>query len=556
MAVYYSGHGLHIRNEGGSPSHYQSIVPYDFKEDGEFRGIISLELSHLAERLSNKTKNVTVIFDCCHAARMSRDEGVFVKALPENAFPLKSHVAALRERGMFPGHLEGNPHTVRMMAALPHQQAYEVRKDGARVGLFTWHLVRLLHEARGMKVSWERLGTCLREAVLKDGVASQHVEAEGSVRRLLFSTEHAGKSPALECFTKDNKHYLHGGGMLGVKEGDRYAILPRLTAEYDAEKKLADAVVLKTSATRAQIDLEMRNSFGKTVLRGEQAFPMSANLRKYIVETVPEGAKADKIRSALLESAHLTPGSGGGRLAQVRLSDDLIHIYDENQQLAVHPVGFSEENIRKATEDLEKMARIRALREFLFTAREGLAPPTMEWGLVKNGERHPFDSPASLCQGDSFYVRICNTAKVEMYVSIFDIGVSGKISLLSSSHPSGVYLPCGEEYVLGEDEFGILEGIPVYWPDTVPQDAPRKESLMLIASDSPQDLRVLESDGTGRHRGEDTSRLQQMIAHVTEGGIRDAKPPSVSLRYNVRWIDFQLAPDMQGKRRENPPTDA
>ena len=92
--IFYSGHGGLAANpnyqamtEAGRPvpRYYQFIVPFDMDESTEddFRGVTSLELSVLLARLTEKTKNVTVMLDCCHAARMSRDLSLMPKALPK-----------------------------------------------------------------------------------------------------------------------------------------------------------------------------------------------------------------------------------------------------------------------------------------------------------------------------------------------------------------------------------------------------------------------------------------------------------------------------------------
>ena len=85
----------------------------------------------LLARLTEKTKNVTVALDCCHAAHMTRDDGrhLLPKAYPR---PVSYDLVA--------GHLDGlqrrskdfdlftppsNPWAVRIVACAPQQSAYE-----------------------------------------------------------------------------------------------------------------------------------------------------------------------------------------------------------------------------------------------------------------------------------------------------------------------------------------------------------------------------------------------------------------------------------------------
>src|SRR3979490_713475 len=73
--VYYCGHGCHaaIAQEGRS---WQCIAPTDLRDGTatDWRGIPAWELSIKQSQLTAKTRNVTVILDCCHSAQLSRSE--------------------------------------------------------------------------------------------------------------------------------------------------------------------------------------------------------------------------------------------------------------------------------------------------------------------------------------------------------------------------------------------------------------------------------------------------------------------------------------------------
>lgn len=83
VAIYYSGHGARSLDEAYRPPdefappkrYHHFIVPMDIGQssEGDFRGILSLELSSLLGQLTAKTSNVTVFFDCCHSGGMTRD---------------------------------------------------------------------------------------------------------------------------------------------------------------------------------------------------------------------------------------------------------------------------------------------------------------------------------------------------------------------------------------------------------------------------------------------------------------------------------------------------
>ena len=99
LVIYYSGHGgilespLRVnasleRPEDDRPWRYQFVVPVDFSQStkDDFKGILDVELSYMLRESTNHTKNVTIIFDCCHSGRMSRDPSYGNSASPRCLF--------------------------------------------------------------------------------------------------------------------------------------------------------------------------------------------------------------------------------------------------------------------------------------------------------------------------------------------------------------------------------------------------------------------------------------------------------------------------------------
>lgn len=81
VLLYYAGHGCRAENMDLAGTTWRGgrrlpdfIVPVDFDDsaEGDFRGILSLELSMSLAQLAQKTPNITVIMDCCHSGTMVR----------------------------------------------------------------------------------------------------------------------------------------------------------------------------------------------------------------------------------------------------------------------------------------------------------------------------------------------------------------------------------------------------------------------------------------------------------------------------------------------------
>src|SRR5690606_2717594 len=156
VVLYFSGHGNVARvlsPNGIELPERRFIVPTDYEESspGDFRGITATELSVWVARLTEQTKNVTVILDCCHAARMVRDLDLKVKAWPRPTYlDVAEHTGMLRALGLPVDilHPIENPYALRFAACRPEQSAFEyTAHDGRRAGIFTDSLRAALEEA-------------------------------------------------------------------------------------------------------------------------------------------------------------------------------------------------------------------------------------------------------------------------------------------------------------------------------------------------------------------------------------------------------------------------
>ena len=165
--IYYSGHGHRSKSafsiesiDDPRPRYHQYIIPYDFKRSAmdEFNGVLNIELSALLGKLTETTKNVTVVLDCCHAALMARD-GSSLTPKKDPKAKEKSHEIFLEfykqnDIDLNKAAVVSNPNTVRLVAASKNQSAYEYTNDNnVRGGLLTDSLLNIMEELKGRPVS-------------------------------------------------------------------------------------------------------------------------------------------------------------------------------------------------------------------------------------------------------------------------------------------------------------------------------------------------------------------------------------------------------------------
>jgi len=577
--IYFAGHGGLAENpdyrplhEGGTPQprYHQFIVPVDIEDstDDEFRGITNLELSHYLLQLTRRTRNVTVILDCCHASGMCRGlpslAGSFrARSLPEIwSRGIRPHLQKLKAKGVTIDRLDiyGNPDAVRLMATSPTQLAFEYSPpNGPASGLFTGCLKACLEEVQGQRVSWRSLMRQIRQRV-QSFQYGQRPEVEGPRDRLLFVLDEAEQAGALEVKIHGTRAELAGGWIHGVQMGDKYSIVPATATAVETQTPIAQAVVTGVRAAHSEVAL---GGDGAKIPAGAIAYPDERSLHRLTIRVVTAPGAEDvgeKIRAALKETRHLRLTGGEEpeqSLAAVKVDRREITLLDPAGRPMVHPKRLGTDprlSVKETIENLRRFAQARALANL--ASGEGIyalcIPYDLEWGQVIAECCQPREkSGGELHVGDHIYVRVHNQGDSVLHVSFLDIGIAGKITLLNADAPSGVELDANQEYVLGQADLSYrLDGLPLMWNECVPADSgPCLETITVIVSDRPQDLTPLESPGMRAVREESQSeetesKLTRLLSQISLGRYRGmaAVQPDSDIRYAVEHIDFFLRP--------------
>jgi hypothetical protein len=127
--------------------------------------------------------------------------------------------------------------------------------------------------------------------------------------------------------------------------------------------------------------------------------------------------------------------------------------------------------------------------------------------------------------------------------------VSSQITVLDTASPGGEPVDPGTDYTFGWDGYKqALQGSPLIWPPGFTQAQPRPETLLILVTSQPQDIRGLEQQGIRGSRaiiadGEPRSPLERLIDQIDHGGMRDLTPAAgPPVRYTVHTVDFELVP--------------
>ncbi|WP_194913363.1 caspase family protein [Catenulispora rubra] len=565
--VYYSGHGgraLPPPTAGPGPGpgpgpasrpgpmDLQFIVPYDFNESGpgDFRGITSVELSVLQARLTQRTDNVVSIFDCCHSGHASRVP--FRRKVTTDHVTsyeeLSAHIKRMESEGLRSQLMRsiGNPDAVRIVACAPNELAFEYPGVGGKqIGMLTEALTMALRAAGTEQVSWATLldGVRFRISCL---VGGQRPEAEGPARRLLFQTkedDHLGSLPVTN--TDDGRLQLECAPLLSVREGDVFEILT------PSDHKLGDLTVDVAGPFSAQGPVTLAPGV-LTIPADARAHRITASAPKLVVSVpadVPNGtelnnAELDKAlkRSTLVRKAKDDEPWGARLLID---NDDAVTVADRIGPL--HPPGpGGAGSLAKAVGNLETLARAEALRNLDSDTRWAInAKVTCEWGLVENGQRRPLrDFGETVRAGQKIYISVRNDGDTPVYVTLLDIGVTGRVTVLTNVDPSGCRLSreYQQEYVFGYEQLpGVLEGVSLDWPSGLDPLHARDETVLIFVTSQPQDFRALNQPGITRKSR--VSPLTKLVDQIASGNTRDLRgTEGAGSGYDVRKIEFTLEP--------------
>lgn len=572
VVIYYSGHGGLVESElklekvddSEKPWRYQFLVPMDYNQttEDDFRGILDIEISHLLRETTAKTRNVTLILDCCHAGRMARDprhgNRAFSKSLPTiQHYDISKHVERLHQNGQLRGEtfVEGNPYAVRIAAAATTETAWEYENtQGQYTGILTEALACAISEANGRDVSWRTTLLRIREVVNAE-FPQQSPHVEGPDTRILFSVKEA-ISGSLAITVEDGVAIIQAGRVAGVRERNVYTIMPAGSEQVDNETQIGEATVSHVNGFKARVDLSLKSMNSYIPYGGALAFLHSEALYQWPV-LIPDDFEA--LRGRLEKSKFLRcygANEEGNPLVGFRQEGEKVIVCDNfgvpliSRQPA--PNSMLLDTVETAVLDAERLARAQHFLALKCESTKEVLNHNVEVkiGTVTNG--HPEriiqqDGQGSVTENEKVYVSVHNHGNSLVFASVFDINIAGKITLLSNSHPTGIELHPSLRVTIGEDQFtpSLIRGMRLGWPDAVPKTRPIEERLFVVISSRAVDLRHLATQARPYTARGKMSSIQMLTYHLSSGCSRDIEPPGSQdecNQYDVLHISFLLNP--------------
>jgi hypothetical protein len=543
VCIYYSGHGGRFENRfAEGPRFLQYLVPTDHGP-GSFRGVMSFELSALLARLTDKTPNVTLILDCCHAGQMSRGApssvgsgGLRTKAITDDVSPvlIGQLLTFARAQGLALDP-ESNPFAVRLLATEPHQSAYEEKVDGYVGGVFTKALLSVLDQRGAKWSSSDSLMLQIRELVMRRK-ADQRPDVEGPRRRVLFELVQVPDERPLALFCEGGEAFLRGGTLFGAVPGARFGVMAEGSEKYLAEDALAEAIVTEGLGVVARVELRQARQQSLPEV-GLLAFPLSVPFKKCRVGLGEE--LSAELGGAIANSRFLAPEPirPGIALPTVRLRGERLVLCDAaGLRLSSAPESRPEPLLER----LECLARAEDLRAFAKGTLD--VEVTVEWGRVVDGRCVKIAADESLHVGERQYVSVTNTGNDSLFLAVLGIDPKYSVRLLSRRAPRGHWLLATESLLLGQLPSGAVQGFKVEWPDELSKEAPLRESLLVIATEDEHDFALLSTADAQQFKLTPAmlENSQRVARGIQRGGARASREPGSE--YRLWCFDYFVDP--------------
>lgn len=593
IVLTYSGHGSQMTDrEGDEPDGLdETIVPHDSgRAPHPNRDISDDELYVRLVSLAEKTRYVTLIFDCCHSGSISRD--AFgersrwiepdlrpVQELPPSVVP--PELLADRPRDLGPsGWLPLAEHYVLIAGCRDDESSYEhtvTQGDGTVThGALTYFLASELARSGPGTTYRDVFETASAEVTAAK--PRQHPQMEGAADREVFGVREVEPMRYVSVSARVGTVVtLRAGLAHGVTVGSRWAVYPPGTKDITAAERLGLVAIASTGATGSDAEV-VEEALPGSIVEGCRAAEEShdyGDLRLRVQVVAPDGwaAQVDRLLAPIDGSglvrhaaddepadvrAYLVPardaaGEGDPVPQLGAVAEPLWAVVGADGLLMMprHPVGApGSEAIVLA--NLEEAARYRHVLSLRNPDPDAALLGKVDLRLLRLGPDGTWvDAEPDLAggrveytEGERVAVEIVNRHSAAVYVSVLDLGLAGAIGLLYPAAGVSDQLAPGRSIrvgVRGGDELVLTfpEGFDAAPDPTDARRAEGTETFKLIATTSPADFGPLLQGGY-RDALATRSPVQELVAlALGAGGARDVAPRPVQVSAADAWVTVE-----------------
>lgn len=540
IVFHYSGHGSRIKDASGDEidNWDETIVAYDsaHQDPHPNRDITDDELLDLLSQLTEKTPNVTFIFDSCHSGTVNRGSGLARQVEPDERPPSGQKMsAAAIAKGAEEGKSGLHPANARyavISGATSTESAYEMEVNGNHYGTMTWYLVEQLRQA-GQNATYRDIMDQVKKFVTSK-YSAQHPQLEGPGEdQLVFGTQ---SLPALSYVaTKsdpDGSVTLEAGQVQGVTEASTYDVYPPGTKVFGPDANAiarVEVTEVETTWSKAKITQGGPVPEASRAVEREHRWPNPV-LRVHFMFEDPEtkapvpSPTLNKIREGLANFKHITsvPTASGYDLLLREQQDPRTG----KRYIVTEGGDPTEISPRVPVEDPGAVAtvieQITHWAKWYNILQINNPNPDLNIKMELKAQKATLGRGAivdrevnfSLLVGEKFTIAITNHSDKDVYIALLDLSTDGSVDLL---FPKG-----GEQEFLAPGKT-LTKNLRTLLP---PGRDHLRDVLKLIATTNYADFRFLQQPAVegdqqlAQRRGKTANPLEELLAGAAMGTRR------------------------------------
>lgn len=290
IVIHYSGHGSQIVDPADDEidGFDETIIPYDYQNvQGGSYPITDKQICGALSELWKKTKNITIVLDCCHSGGGTKDLALGLRVIPKD-----KRVALQNDDFLIQNRTVGNKTPLKsdlsayvlLAGCRSDQVSYEIGLDqGLYHGIFSYYLINALQRAGG-SMTWQEVMEDVRTHV-RESHADQSPQLEGlNKNSFVFGNTYIQKRVYVTAQpVGDYLITLDGGLIYGFTVGSAFDIFPKGTVNFTSGK-IATAVITKVSSfqSEAKVISGNVNQANSRAIETSHVFNKSALLIRFI----------------------------------------------------------------------------------------------------------------------------------------------------------------------------------------------------------------------------------------------------------------------------------
>jgi hypothetical protein len=517
VVFHYSGHGSQMRDAAGGdePDQYdETLVPQDSRKPNVF-DIPDDAINSLLQLLSEKTDNITFLFDSCHSGTAARATGKVRTVGKDERPPPPPDAFTLGARGIEEGEQAWRPRDAKyvlLSGSASDQLSHEYFADGQANGAFTYFFAKEVRAATG-KVTYQDVMDKVKGNV-NARFSSQEPQIEGSSRHnALFSDETGlAQNHILTDPIGQDRVAVRAGSVQGLTAGSLYDVYAPGTKTFSPPA----APVAKVELTR----VGAFQSEGKVLSGGPVQGASRAVERRHhypdrelrVHYSGLDGSETlRKVKRDLDSLSFITPVAEprGYHLLLAERDGQIVTEGGDPTEISPRVAVTEGSAVSRVVEQVTHWGswfNVLAIDNQSATVDVDVRIERVEGG----GTRSPFenidDIDADFGVGEEFQLTVSNNTDEALHLSVLDLSTDGSIALVFPEAP-------------GAEEILAPRGT---WSrrlrTTLPQGRDEvKDVLKVFATSDPVDLSFVLQAGV---RGDTNDPLSRLLAQAVRGVSR------------------------------------